>query len=95
MATIVYGDFEWDDTKADANRAKHGVTFEEATSVFSDPCYILQQDAALLERFHAIGRSGLLRVLTVVHVERGARVRLISARPATATETRMYDRRRF
>ena len=40
MATVLYGDFEWDDRKAWSNLAKHGVSFEEASTVFADPCYI-------------------------------------------------------
>jgi len=37
MATVIYGDFEWDDAKAETNLKKHGVTFEEASTVFDDP----------------------------------------------------------
>jgi len=95
MTTVVYGDFEWDDAKAAANRAKHGVAFEEASTVFADPCYILRVDDADPERFFAIGMSGLARVLMIVHVERGPRIRLVSARKATAAEARVYERRRF
>jgi len=95
MSTVVYGGFEWDDTKALGNLAKHGVSFEEASTVFADPCYILRVDDAHPDTFFAIGVSGLARVLTVVHVERGPHLRLVSARRATAREAAIYERRRF
>ena len=95
MATVVYGDFEWDGAKAAANLAKHGVSFEEASTVFADPCYIIRVDEAHSGRFFAIGLGGLARLLTVVHIERGTRVRIINARKATKTEERVYERRRF
>jgi uncharacterized DUF497 family protein len=95
MATIVYGDFEWDDAKAAANLAKHGVSFEEASTAFADPCYILLRDETDPDQFWAIGLSGLARLLTVVHVERGPRIRIISARKATQAEGHTYERRRF
>jgi uncharacterized DUF497 family protein len=95
MATVLYGDFEWDDAKAAANLAKHAVSFEEASTVFADPCYILLADESHPENFWAIGLSGLARVLTVVHVERGPRIRIISARHATRSEAQAYERRRF
>ena len=44
MATVTFGDFEWDAVKAAANAAKHGVTFEEATTVFLDLDYLLARD---------------------------------------------------
>jgi len=65
MATTVYGDFEWDPAKAAVNARKHGVSFEEASSIFSDPNYLLQPDAEHADRFAAIGVSGLLRILVV------------------------------
>ena len=95
MATIVYGDFEWDEEKAVANLAKHGISFEEASTVFADPCYILLADETHPDRFWAIGMSGLARLLTVVHVERGAQMRIVSARRATQSEGQTYERRRF
>lgn len=95
MADVVYGDFEWEDAKAAANLAKHGVSFEEAATIFSDPCYILWADAAKEGSFWAIGLSGLARLLTVVHVERGLRFRIVSARQATQAEAKDYERRRF
>lgn len=95
MGTTVYGDFEWDPAKAVANARKHGVSFEEATSIFSDPNYLLQPDAEHLDRFTAIGISGLLRILVVVHIERGRRIRIISARKAKRQEATTYEKRRL
>jgi hypothetical protein len=95
MRTVVYGDFEWDDVKASANLRKHGVSFEEASTVFCDPCYLLMSDPADAARFLALGLSGLLRLLVVVHVERGPHLRIISARRATRSEERTYEERRF
>jgi hypothetical protein len=95
VATRVYGDFEWDTGKAATNVRKHGVSFEEASTIFSDPNYLLQSDAQSRDRFLAIGLSGLLRVLVVVHVERGPRIRIISARKARRSEARTYEARRL
>lgn len=94
MATVTFGDFEWDAEKAAANAAKHGVTFEEATTVFLDLDYLLTRDVVEAERFVAIGMSSLARVLYVVHCERGQRLRIISARRATRREHEAYERRR-
>jgi uncharacterized DUF497 family protein len=94
VATVTFGDFEWDADKAAANAAKHGVTFEEATTVFLDLDYLLIRDVVEPERFVAIGMSSRARVLFVVHCERGQRVRIISARRATRRERETYERRR-
>jgi uncharacterized protein len=94
VATVTFGDFEWDSEKATANAAKHGVAFEEAVTVFLDIDYLLIRDAVAPERFVAIGMSRQARVLFVVHCERGERVRIISARRATRRERDAYERRR-
>jgi uncharacterized DUF497 family protein len=94
MPTVTFGDFEWDTDKAAANVAKHGVTFEEAVTVFLDPDYLLIPDAVAVDRFVAIGQSRQARVLFVVHCERGTRVRIISARRATRQERETYERKR-
>jgi uncharacterized DUF497 family protein len=94
VATVTFGDFEWDADKAVANAAKHGVTFEEATTVFLDLDYLLIRDALQAERFVAIGWSSQARVLFVVHCERGRTLRIISARRATRRERETYERRR-
>ena len=94
MATVTFGDFEWDAEKAAANAAKHGVTFEEAVTIFLDLDYLLVRDAHELDRFVAIGVSSQARVLFVVHCERGQNLRIISARRATRRERETYERRR-
>ncbi len=71
------------------------MAFEEASTIFSDPCYLLRVDPANPDRFLALGLSGLLRLLVVVHVERGPRFRIISARKATATEETQYEKRHY
>ena len=81
MASVVEGDFEWDDAKAVSNMAKHGVSFAEAATVFADPP----------GHMVVIGTSLRERVLYVVHVERGQRDRLISARAATPAEREIYE----
>lgn len=86
-------EFEWDETKAYSNFKKHGVTFEEASTVFldplsrtiSDPLHSKEED-----RFVIVGESCLGRILVVVHVERGDNIRIISARLATRRENRTY-----
>jgi uncharacterized protein len=86
--------FEWDERKALANRSKHGISFEEAGTVFSDFLSITVPDPlhpAAEERYVTIGRSERQRLLVVVHADRGDSVRLISARIATARERNAYE----
>jgi hypothetical protein len=91
VPTVRYGDFEWDVAKAASNRRKHGVSFQEATTVFDDPDALDAPDLHLPERFVIIGRSAYARVLFVVHAERGERIRIISARRASSTQRRKYE----
>lgn len=93
MATVIFGDFEWDSEKAEANRVKHGVTFEEASTVFLDLNYEVASDPEDPERLIALGYSSLAHMLFVVHCERGERLRLISARRATRAERNNYENR--
>jgi uncharacterized DUF497 family protein len=85
-------DLEWDDTKAAANEAKHGVSFLVAGRVFKDTSHVEKPDPkhSLVEaRFFAIGEvEGI--VLTVVFTRRGKVVRIISARRASREERREY-----
>ena len=69
MATVGFGDFEWDEDKARSNLEKHGVSFEEASSVFLDPDFMAIDDPTAPDRFIALGFSRLARVLSVVHLE--------------------------
>jgi uncharacterized protein len=95
MAETVHQDgFEWDADKARDNVRKHGVTFEEAVLVFADPSAVEGADDASGEaRLTVIGlaRNG---VVFVVFVERGVRIRIISARPATNVELILYRAQR-
>ncbi|OUC13080.1 MAG: hypothetical protein B0A82_18915 [Alkalinema sp. CACIAM 70d] len=85
---------EWDGDKAKSNFLKHGVTFVEAVSVLDDP-YVLILDDALHsigeQRFLAVGYSARNRLLAVVYTERNDDFRIISARPVTAGEQKMYE----
>lgn len=85
--------FEWDPEKAEANLAKHGVTFGEAESVFDDPFLLTSWDGGHSpgeDRFTSIGLSQRHRLLVVVHTYRGERIRIISARRATRREAKSY-----
>ena len=87
--------FEWDLEKAQFNLVKHGVSFEEATSVFSDPLSLAIADPihSLEEnRFIITGYSVLGRQIVVVHTDRGDKIRIISARLATPAEKKKYER---
>ena len=87
--------FEWDEEKAASNERKHGVSFEEAESVFADPLSTTVYDdlrsTGSEDRFVTIGQSDLGRTLVVAHCERGTRTRIISAREATPRERRDYE----
>jgi uncharacterized protein len=89
MPTVVEGDFEWDSVKAAANLVKHGVSFAEAATVFALAVYL--DDGSGIGRIVVVGTSLRERVLYVVHVERGERDRIISARSATAAERAVYE----
>lgn len=85
-------DFEWDTNKAESNLEKHGVSFEEAAEVFFDPFYQEGDATANQEpRDFILGYSLSQRLLLVVYVERSLRIRIISSRPATRTERKLYE----
>jgi uncharacterized DUF497 family protein len=86
--------FEWDESKAAINVVKHGVTFEDAASVFSDPLAITFPDpdhSVGENRLLTFGYAGSARLLAVVHVERGRAIRIVSARKATRNERGIYE----
>lgn len=85
--------FQYDPNKAASNIRKHGVSFPEAESVFSDPLAIYSEDASAVGevRFIAIGMSFTFKVLIVVYTLRGSDIRLISARRATKSEVIAYE----
>ena len=86
--------FEWDSAKAARNLRKHGVSFEEAVSVFYDPLAATGADpdhSEDEERFVTFGISSAGRLLVVTHSERGEVIRIISARAATPSERHIYE----
>ena len=87
-------EFEWDLKKEKINQRKHGVSFEEATTVFGEPLAttILDPDHSEgEERFLTTGLSDRQKVLIVWHTERGERIRIVGAREATPHERRIYE----
>jgi uncharacterized protein len=86
--------FEWDDKKAKANLRKHGVSFQEATTVFYDPLSATGDDpdhSLHGRRFVTFGMSASGRLLVVGHTERGSAIRIITARLATREEKNLYE----
>lgn len=85
--------FEWAPEKAANNERKHGVSFDEAVTVFGDPLAVTFSDTDHSEnedRSRTYGISGKGRLLVVVHTERPGNVRIISARKATRYEQSIY-----
>ena len=88
-------DVEWDEEKAEANERKHGVSFDEAMTVLSDPLSVTLPDPDHSEREQRmllLGRAGSGRYLIVSLTERGEAIRLISARSMSTRERRNYER---
>lgn len=86
--------FEWDERKASANSRKHGVTFEQAATVFTDPAALTFPDpdhSADEFREITIGHTSQGRLLFISHCERAGRMRIIGARPASRTERKQYE----
>ena len=86
--------FEWDKNKARKNLTNHDVSFDEASTVFSDTLSLAIYDPLHSEsedRFILIGNSHSNRLLVVVHTERGDKIRIISARQATKHERKQYE----
>jgi uncharacterized DUF497 family protein len=86
--------FQWDSVKAITNIRKHGISFEEAVTIFGDTLAmtIFDPKHSIDEfRFLTIGQSKLQRLLIVSHTERDGEIRLISARLATPQERRNYE----
>jgi len=87
-------EFEWDRQKDIVNRRRHGVSFSEAATVFGDPLSTTAPDpdhSSAEERYIIVGVSDRGRLLMVAHAERGARLRIISARELTSTERAQYE----
>ncbi|MEO0350660.1 MAG: BrnT family toxin [Cyanobacteria bacterium P01_A01_bin.15] len=87
-------EFEWDSDKASINFEKHGVSFQEATTVFNDPLSVTFPDpdhSVGENRYIIIGASVIGLLLVVAHTERGQKLRIISARKATRKERTFYE----
>ena len=87
-------EFDWDPRKAASNLRRHNVSFGEAATVFSDPLSTTVPDpdhSHNEDRFITIGLSHRGRLLMVAHIERGGRLRIISARALTHTERTQYE----
>jgi uncharacterized DUF497 family protein len=86
--------FEWDRDKAEANFRKHRISFDEAATSFFDPLSVTIPDpdhSTGERRFITIGSSSRGRLLVVAHTERGSTLRIITARPAGATERKRHE----
>ena len=86
--------FEWDENKGERNLKKHGVSFEEASTVFGDPLSRTIGDPLHSDeedRFVILGQSHRRRLLVVVFTERGENIRIISARAAGRRERKDYE----
>lgn len=87
--------FEWDDQKASSNLKKHGVSFQEAKTVFGDTLSITVADPEHSEseyRFIDIGLTESGRLLVVSYTERGTKIRIISSRLALPAERMLYEK---
>lgn len=84
--------FEWDEAKNLANRRKHGISFEEAATIFDGPVLSLEDDSDPTEvRERSYGLIGGLVVACVIHTGRDDTTRIISARKATPNERKLFD----
>lgn len=86
--------FDWDEEKAKSNLAEHGISFDEATSVFDDPLFLTFADPehSLQEQHFLIMReSARGRLLVISYTDRKDITRLISVRPATRKERKAYE----
>ncbi len=89
--------FEWDERKAKRNAGKHSVSFDEASTVFSDPLALTIYDPVHSndeDRYITLGESQQGRLLVVVFTDRNERIRIISARVATRRERKEYEKGR-
>ena len=92
--TVVHGRFEWDADKAEANKKKHGISFEEILPMFDDPLFWEQPDDehsdATETRYFGTAKINGFAVVVSVYTER-ERIRIISARTSTTEEERRYE----
>jgi uncharacterized DUF497 family protein len=84
--------FDWDEEKNLANQRKHGISFEEALTIFDGPVLSLEDEAHHSEvRERSYGLIGGVVVACVVHTDRNGATRIISARKATRNERKLFD----
>jgi len=86
--------FSWDPDKDRLNQSEHGVSFQEASTVFGDPLAVTVADpdhSIGEERFVTIGQASASQLLVVCHTEQGDNIRIISARRATLRERKNYE----
>ena len=86
--------YEWDEMKAAKNRKKHGVSFDEALTVFLDPLAISGPDPDHSDeenRYITFGYSSLGRLLSICHTYRPGKIRIITARHVTRSEQKLYE----
>jgi hypothetical protein len=86
--------FEWDEQKDLSNQRKHGVSFDEAKTVFGDPRSLTihdEQHSEEEDRYIDMGVSSRGRVIVVSYTERGSNIRIISCRKATKSERKTYE----
>jgi hypothetical protein len=84
--------FEWDEDKNLANRRKHGISFEEAATIFDGPVLSLEDEGHHSEvRERSYGLIGGVVVACVIHTDRAGPIRIISARKATRNERKFFD----
>lgn len=89
-------EFEWDPVKAELNLKEHGVSFDEATTIFRDTLSITISDpdhSDYEDRFIDIGMSHRTQLLVVSYTERNDKIRIISARRATRAERKNYEKK--
>ena len=87
-------EFEWDPEKDQRNQTKHGISFDEASSVFGDPFALTVDDPGDSweeHRFLTTGYSNRRRLVIVAHADRDERVRVVNAREVTAAERLVYE----
>lgn len=83
--------FEWDPAKNALNKQKHGLSFEEAATIFEGPVLSGPDNSTDEEREKSFGLLGGVVVACVIHTERDGKIRIISARKATANERKLFD----
>jgi uncharacterized DUF497 family protein len=83
--------FEWDPDKNISNMRKHGLSFEEAARIFSGPVLTGQDDSTGEVREKSFGLLSGMLLACVIHTERNGKIRIISARKATARERKYFD----